>query len=981
MPPRREPRRSSESSFPDVAQLGEVFATALQLVLRLPQRTPLETMYNLKLDKFKGSEGHEGAERWLEHIEKTFRVLHNQGNLPMERWVETTSWFLDTESAAWWEQELRRLTPDQRTDWNIFTDLFKRRYVPPEYIDRKKQEFTELKQQKMTANEYYRKFTDSSRYHPDVAGNPAEMLRRFRLATVRKKKTAIRRRTTKVKVKHRSGPVRLRTSRGVVLARVLRVAASVPLDRVVEVDFLVVLEARGRAMVVEAEPLFAAGVTTGISASPQKPQQTFMPPPAPLQQIQGPTSYGQTGRGGAYDYQGDAVPYAPGQYQYPQDPYSQGGYPQYSGGYMPYPPAPVCGSQWYQGGQYQQGEIATSSAGSSRQSGQPSQGCGAQGRGVQASRVTQPRPTPLGYDLEFAMPRGERCVVNCVYPGCPVIVEGVALSADLIPLDIVDFDVILGTDWLHFYRANIDCYGKVVTFHRPGLPVVTFVGEQSGVRHGVILALRAKKLLSKGCQGYLAHVVLDEAAPGRVEDVRVVRHFPDVFPEDLPGLPPDRDVEFTIELLPGTNPIFLTPYRMAPAELRELKVQLQELVDKGFIQPSTSPWGAPVLFVRKKDGTLRLCIDYRQLNRLTIKNRYPLPRIDDLFDQLRGACVFSKIDLRSGYYQLKISRDDVPKTAFRTRYGHYEFLVMPFGLTNAPAAFMDLMNRVFQPYLDRFVIVFIDDILVYSKLKAEHVRHLTLVLKRLREHQLYAKFSKCQFWLDQVAFLGHIISAQGILVDPQKVAAVESWEQPQTVTEEEAVWVVAAASRSRVEMGKYHYGFCSVRGRRLGISEAFTMERCCAVWKEGKVESQVHRTIRVGPHTHTVSLSLTLCLLPVSLSPVLLFLLLLPSNFYYEKLVMCFKVNVFIAISHIGDTYPEDERKTRLFPLSKHSVKIFEGLSYLCNLLFDIYQQSMTNLYIETNEFATRVCLVNLEDILVSPTLTYAGYIYPCRYH
>ena len=343
--------------------------------------------------------------------------------------------------------------------------------------------------------------------------------------------------------------------------------------------------------------------------------------------------------------------------------------------------------------------------------------------------------------------------------------------------------MILGTDWLHFYRANIDCYGKIVTFHRPGLPVVTFVGEQSGVRHGVISAMRAKRLLSKGCQGYLAHVMLNDVAPSSVEKVRVIRHFPDVFPDDLPGLSPDRDVEFTIDLLPGTNPISLTPYRMAPAELRELKVQLQELVDKGFIQPSTSPWGAPVLFVRKKDGTLRLCIDYRQLNRVTIKNRYPLPRIDDLFDQLRGACVFSKIDLRSGYYQLKISRDDVPKTAFRTRYGHYEFLVMPFGLTNAPAAFMDLMNRVFQPYLDRFVIVFIDDILVYSKSKAEHVRHLTLVLKRLREHQLYAKFSKCQFWLNQVVFLGHVISAQGILVDPQKVAAVENWEQPRTVTE------------------------------------------------------------------------------------------------------------------------------------------------------------------------------------------------------
>ena len=263
----------------------------------------------------------------------------------------------------------------------------------------------------------------------------------------------------------------------------------------------------------------------------------------------------------------------------------------------------------------------------------------------------------------------------------------------------------------------------------------------------------------------------------------MVRHFSDVFPEDLPGLPPDRDAEFTIDLLPGTNPISLTPYRMAPAELRELKIQLQELVGKGFIQPSISPWGAPVLFVRKKDGTLRLCIDYRQLNRVTIKNRYPLPPIDDLFDQLRGARVFSKIDLRSGYYQLKIRSDDVPKTAFRTRYGHYEFLVMLFGLTNTPATFMGLMNKVFQQYLDRFIIVFIDDILVYSKSKEEHGRHLTLVLRKLREHHLYAKFSKCQFWLKEVPFLGYVISAQGIQVDSQKVAAMENWEQPRTVTE------------------------------------------------------------------------------------------------------------------------------------------------------------------------------------------------------
>ena len=269
----------------------------------------------------------------------------------------------------------------------------------------------------------------------------------------------------------------------------------------------------------------------------------------------------------------------------------------------------------------------------------------------------------------------------------------------------------------------------------------------------------------------------------KLENIPVVNEFQDVFPVELPGLPPDRDVEFTIKLLPGTDPISVAPYRMAPTELRELKTQLQELIEKGYIRPSISPWGAPVLFVKKKDGTLRLCIDYRQLNRVTIKNKYPLPRVDDLFDQLQGARVFSKIDLRSGYHQLRIANADVPKTAFRTRYGHYEFLVMPFGLTNAPAVFIALMNKVFQPYLDKFVIVFIDAILVYSRDEEEHTNHLRLVLQTLREKQLYAKFNKCEFWLDQVVFLGHIVSGEGIKVDPKKIEAILNWEPPKNVPE------------------------------------------------------------------------------------------------------------------------------------------------------------------------------------------------------
>ncbi|GJQ98399.1 putative reverse transcriptase domain-containing protein [Tanacetum coccineum] len=272
---------------------------------------------------------------------------------------------------------------------------------------------------------------------------------------------------------------------------------------------------------------------------------------------------------------------------------------------------------------------------------------------------------------------------------------------------------------------------------------------------------------------FLAHVtakeVKDKSKKKRLKGVPIVRDFPEVFPEDLPGLPPTRQVEFQIDLVPGAAPVARAPYRLAPSEMKELSEQLKELSDKGFIRPSSSPWGAPVLFVKKKDGSFRMCIDYRELNKLTVKNRYPLPRIDDLFDQLQGSSVYSKIDLRSGYHQLRVREEDIPKTAFRTRYGHYEFQVMPFGLTNAPAVFMDLMNRVCKPYLDKFVIVFIDDILIYSKNKQEHKEHLKIILELLKKEELYAKFSKCEFWISKVQFLGHVIDSEGIHVDPAKI--------------------------------------------------------------------------------------------------------------------------------------------------------------------------------------------------------------------
>jgi hypothetical protein len=229
-------------------------------------------------------------------------------------------------------------------------------------------------------------------------------------------------------------------------------------------------------------------------------------------------------------------------------------------------------------------------------------------------------------------------------------------------------------------------------------------------------------------------MAIDSKEPDSLEIIKVVSEFPDVFPEDLPGLSPERKVEFAIELLPGTTPISKRAYRVSGPELVELKKHMDELSEKGYIWPSTSPWAAPVLFMEKKDGTRRMCIDYRALNEVTIKNMYPLPRIEDLFDQLRGASVFSKIDLRLGYHQLRIQPLDIPKTTFITKYGLYEFTVMSFGLTNAPAFFMNLMNNVFMDYLDKFVVVFIDDIMIYYQSEAEHADHLRMVLQRLREH-------------------------------------------------------------------------------------------------------------------------------------------------------------------------------------------------------------------------------------------------------
>jgi hypothetical protein len=297
---------------------------------------------------------------------------------------------------------------------------------------------------------------------------------------------------------------------------------------------------------------------------------------------------------------------------------------------------------------------------------------------------------------------------------CPKVnlkIRGIDFAANLIVLESKDIDVILGIDWLSKHKVLIDCTKKSIKLTTPDGNGLEFVVEPVVTAKGV--ANRAKVNQLDANQG---------------SEVPVVNEFPNVFPKELPGMPPDQDIEFVIELKSGTAPIYKTSFSLTTPELAELKEHIKELLEKEFIHPSSSPWGAPVIFVAKKDGTQRLCTDYRALNEVTIRNKYLLPRIDDLFDQLRGACVFSKIDLQLGYHQLKVRECDIPKTAFISRYGMYEFTMMSFGLTNALAYFMYMMNKVFMEYLDKFFVVFIDDILVYSRSEEQREGHLHLVL-------------------------------------------------------------------------------------------------------------------------------------------------------------------------------------------------------------------------------------------------------------
>ena len=378
-------------------------------------------------------------------------------------------------------------------------------------------------------------------------------------------------------------------------------------------------------------------------------------------------------------------------------------------------------------------------------------------------------------------------------------------------LDNLGYDLILGKPWLSLMNPAIDWHSNVVSFWYGGINHELHGQQQPDAAAAFLIShLQVKRAARKGAELYLVHVdQAEDVSAGAAEAAAassssaaagpagpehqlnvvdgelpsLIKEFADVFPDKLPKeLPPKREVDHKIELEPGSQPTARPTYRMSYTELDELKLQVQELLEAGFIQPSKSPFGAPVLFVKKKDGTMRMCVDYRALNKVTIKNRYPLPRIDELFDRLQGATVFSKIDLRSGYHQVRIDQADVHKTAFRTRYGHFEFRVLPFGLTNAPATFMALMHDVFRELLDDFVIVFLDDILVYSKNEAEHEEHLRRVLELLRQHKLYGKLSKCDFFKEEIEFCGHVVGKYGVRTAKDKVESILSFPQPDNVS-------------------------------------------------------------------------------------------------------------------------------------------------------------------------------------------------------
>ncbi|KAL4347374.1 hypothetical protein GQ457_17G020990 [Hibiscus cannabinus] len=382
--------------------------------------------------------------------------------------------------------------------------------------------------------------------------------------------------------------------------------------------------------------------------------------------------------------------------------------------------------------------------------------------------------------LAITVANGEKLYSNAKTNQLSWKMQGESFVHDFRVLKMGGSDMVLGVDWMgRFSPIVMDFQKMTISFKKDGQRVVL----QGGKRVTNVKLISEKKMSrltekEPECQGelYLLNVEGEETTvPQELQEL--LSEFAKVFDEPK-ELPPKRSHDHAIVLKPGTNPINLRPYRFPYHQKTEVERQVSQMLAASIIQTSKSPFAAPCLMVKKKDGSWRFCVDYRQLNAVTEKNRFPIPIVDDLLDELKGAGYFSKIDLRSGYWQIRVKKEDIPKTAFRTHQGHYEFRVMPFGLTNAPATFQALMNNLFETYLRKFVLVFFDDILIYSVSMQDHYKHLRTVLGILRDNQLFAKRSKCFFGQPKVEYLGHVISKQGVATDPDKIEAMRNWPLP-----------------------------------------------------------------------------------------------------------------------------------------------------------------------------------------------------------
>ncbi|KAK1372774.1 hypothetical protein POM88_028967 [Heracleum sosnowskyi] len=643
------------------------------------QATPAITFKSFQVAKppeFKGSADPVEAKAWLKEMEKAFALIE----VTEDKKTEYASYFMKNEASYWWETS-RAMEPEGLITWARFTELFSERYFPDYMRDQMELKFLELKQGSMTVPQYERRFTELSRFVPTYVDTEKKKAKRFQqgLRSWIRSKLAVLELDTYAAVVQKAMIAETESDSYMKERENKKRKAGIP-DKG---------QQQGSFQGQENKKL---GFQHGRNTSFRKPdtgsvgqdnrlltgsQQGLSRPPLPECKTCGKRHLGICHRLNVTCFKCNQK----GHYsrdckmgivchrcKKPGHMIKDCRAPATVNNMIRAIEAPPVVNVQPLARTYNMsmGEAVRDSdvvAGTLLVNSIPVQVLIDSGATKSFISETFARRLncvmkPLSGMLTIEIANQDRIAVSSYYPRCEIEILGNRFYVDLLPFKLGEFDVILGMDWLTEYDASIDCKNKRVTLVTLEKKEIIFRGEKQ--RKRFLTMIQAKRLLRQGCEAYLAYVIDIDKEVSKFEDIPVVNEFPDVFPEELPGLPSDREIEFAIDLVPSAEPVSKAPYRMAPVEMKELADQLQDLLEKGIIRPSVSPRGAPVPFVKKKDGSMRLCIDYRELNKLTIKNKYPLPRIDDLFDQLKGAVHFSKIDLRSGYHQLKIRPDDIP---------------------------------------------------------------------------------------------------------------------------------------------------------------------------------------------------------------------------------------------------------------------------------------------------------------------------------